>query len=213
MQRSFSQLVQLTRVVGWDRFVKTPCSTAWAKLLLRTWGAQVGSGFRARGRLRVHNSGVLSLGREVKINSGPVNYVGGDRRMALCVKRGGQLRIGDHCQMSNSTIYAVNSIVIHEHTFIGGGCDIYDHDFHPIEPNARQAHEPAPQGTVEIGPHAFIASHSIILKNVRIGEGAVIGAGSLVTRDVPAFEIWAGRPAKRIGSIAEVSSGNKVAQA
>ena len=53
-------------------------------------------------------------------------------------------------------------------------------------------------GPVEIGPRAFIGGHTIILKGVTIGEGAVIGAGTLVAKDVPPYEVWAGRPAKRI---------------
>ena len=45
----------------------------------------------------------------------------------------------------------------------------------------------------------MIAANSVITRGVHIGNGAVIGASSVVTHDVPAYEIWAGVPAKKIG--------------
>ena len=56
-------------------------------------------------------------------------------------------------------------------------------------------------GSIVIKKGAFIGSHSIILKNVTIGENSIIGAGSVVTRDIPANEIWAGNPVKFIKKI------------
>ncbi|MBN1163195.1 MAG: acyltransferase [Candidatus Krumholzibacteriota bacterium] len=50
------------------------------------------------------------------------------------------------------------------------------------------------KGTVEIGPDAFVGPGSIILPNVHIGEGAVVTAGSVVTRDVPAYTLVGGNP-------------------
>ncbi|MBQ3559436.1 MAG: hypothetical protein IJA07_08000 [Agathobacter sp.] len=52
---------------------------------------------------------------------------------------------------------------------------------------------------VEIGNDVWIAANACITRGVTIGDGAVIGAGSIVTHDVPAYEIWAGVPAKKIG--------------
>ena len=53
--------------------------------------------------------------------------------------------------------------------------------------------------TVKIGDFSWIGASSIILPGVTIGEGAVIGAGSVVTRNVPPFSIVAGNPASKIG--------------
>lgn len=54
-------------------------------------------------------------------------------------------------------------------------------------------------GPVKIGNRAWIGPNSIILRNVTIGEGAVIAAGSVVTHDVPPFELWGGIPARSLG--------------
>jgi len=53
-----------------------------------------------------------------------------------------------------------------------------------------------------IGAHAFIGARAIVLASVRlIGEGAMVGAGSVVTHDVPAHELWAGSPARPIRTL------------
>lgn len=54
-------------------------------------------------------------------------------------------------------------------------------------------------GPVHIGNHAWIGYRAVVLPGVCIGEGAVVGAGSVVTRDVPPFQIVAGNPARVIG--------------
>lgn len=57
------------------------------------------------------------------------------------------------------------------------------------------------KGEVIIGRGAFIGVNSIILPNITIGECAIIGAGSVVTKDIPPFQIYAGNPAKFIKKI------------
>lgn len=51
---------------------------------------------------------------------------------------------------------------------------------------------------VVIEDHCFIGTGAMILKGVHLGAGAVVGAGSVVTRDIPPGEIWAGNPARKI---------------
>ena len=52
----------------------------------------------------------------------------------------------------------------------------------------------AKKAKVTIGNNVFIGSHSTILKGVIIGDNAVVGACSLVSKDIPANEIWGGNP-------------------
>jgi acetyltransferase-like isoleucine patch superfamily enzyme len=168
-----------------------------ARYLLWRFGAHIGHGLNVCGRLRCYSKGVMVIGNDVRINSGPDrNFVGGDRRTNIWVGPGARLEIEDKAAISNTTIITRTSVCIRHSTFIGGGCDIYDNDFHQIHSEDRETCQGnigvAP---VTIGPRAFVGGHSIILKGVNIGEGAVIGAGSLVSKDVPPFQVWAGRPA------------------
>ena len=183
----------------WLRAVCTPVCSLLGRMKLLSWGAHVGGRLRVRGRLRVYSEGAIRIGDNVRINSGPANFVGADKRMALWGGRGGKLLIEDGCALSNSTIIAAESITIRSGVFLGGGCEVYDTDFHELDPAGRaKGGGEVKTGPVEIGAKAFIGGHSIILKNVTIGAGAIIGAGSVVACTVPAYEIWAGAPAKFI---------------
>lgn len=79
--------------------------------------------------------------------------------------------------------------------------DIHSEDFHAI------------CAPVEIGDHVFIGPRAIILPGVKIGRGAVIAAGAVVTKDVPDFAIAAGVPAKVIGERKNKSPGYKLGRA
>lgn len=65
------------------------------------------------------------------------------------------------------------------------------------------------KGQIMVGSDVWIGANCVILTNVNIGKGAVIGAGAVVTKDVPDFEIVGGVPAKRIGSRLTEPSVNK----
>jgi acetyltransferase-like isoleucine patch superfamily enzyme len=68
---------------------------------------------------------------------------------------------------------------------------------HPVDSWGVQA-EAAAGGAIHVHPKAWIGSRATILGGVTIGEGAVVGAGSVVTKSVPAHEFWAGNPARFI---------------
>ena len=114
----------------------------------------------------------------------------------------GAIEIHSGCKLSNSTLVSFSGIRVLPETFVGGGCDIYDTDFHPIQ--AKDRLNPliaAATSPITIGPRAFFGAHCIILKGVHIGEGALVAAGSVVTKSIPAYELWGGIPAKFIRRI------------
>ena len=74
--------------------------------------------------------------------------------------------------------------ITRQHTFFESDIPIYD-----------QAME---YGQIVIEDGAWLGTGAIVLPGVRIGKGAIVGAGSVVTKSVPAFEIWAGNPARKI---------------
>jgi len=98
--------------------------------------------------------------------------------------------IGDHCFLDGRAPLKIGS-----HTDIASQALIYnsEHDIH--DPDFRPIEEP-----VEIGDYVFIGARAIILPGVKIGRGAVVAAGAVVTKDVPPKTIVGGVPARKIGT-------------
>jgi acetyltransferase-like isoleucine patch superfamily enzyme len=162
------------------------------------------SGLRINGRICLHNKGGLRIGRQVVINSSlKKNPIGGDAKTFINVHKGAKLVIGDGVGISNSTIYCTREIIIADHVAIGGSCKIYDTDFHSIYYKDRCPDGDINSSTapVSIGKGCWLGAYVIILKGVKIGEYSVIGAGSVVAKDIPPNQIWAGNPAKFIKTI------------
>lgn len=82
-------------------------------------------------------------------------------------------------------------IIIEEGVRLTSGVKIVTHFYNPIEIRYDR-------GKVRICKGAYIGMNTLIVKPVTIGENAVVGAGSVVTKDIPAGEIWAGNPARFI---------------
>ena len=85
-------------------------------------------------------------------------------------------------------------IIIEEGVTLTTRCIIVTH-FVEIDNNEYRHYS---RGKVIIKKNAYIGANTVICKPVTIGEGAIIGASSVVTKDIPAFEIWAGNPARFI---------------
>jgi acetyltransferase-like isoleucine patch superfamily enzyme len=79
---------------------------------------------------------------------------------------------------------------------------IFDHDFHALDFEARRSPVNDQRGVkcrpITIGDDVLIGTNVTVLKGVHIGCRAIIGAGSVVTCDVPADEVWAGNPVRFI---------------
>ena len=105
--------------------------------------------------------------------------------------------------ISHSILCARENITIEDKVMLGGGVKIYDNDFHSIDFEQRfdKPDTHIGKAPVLIKYGAFVGAHSIILKGVTIGAKSVVGAGSVVTKDIPDGEVWAGNPAKKIKTL------------
>jgi acetyltransferase-like isoleucine patch superfamily enzyme len=97
--------------------------------------------------------------------------------------------------MSGCSITTINRIVIGNRVLIGSGALILDNDAHALLPTDRQNKKYPENAPVIIGDDVFIGSRAIVLKGVNVGNGAVIGAGAVVVKDVPPNSIVGGNPA------------------
>jgi acetyltransferase-like isoleucine patch superfamily enzyme len=127
---------------------------------------------------------------------------------------GGRITIGEYCYVGDqSYIWSAENITIGNRVLIAHNVNIFDNITHPLSASARHEHfkmiisAPLPkklklsEQPITIEDDAWIGCLSISLKGVTIGRGAVIGAGSVVTKDVPPYTIVAGNPAKVIREI------------
>lgn len=175
-------------------------------LLLRHSRALIGERFVVNGRLLIRGNGKIVIGDDVRINSGLFyNPIGGDNKMILFTKKGGRIILGNRVAISNSAIVSSLSVEIEDDVMIGGGVKIYDTDFHSLnfEERISKCDLNEKSDKVKIKKGAFLGAHTIVLKGVTVGEKSIVGAGSVVTRDIPDFEIWAGNPVKFIRKLEE----------
>jgi len=86
-----------------------------------------------------------------------------------------------------------DTLTIGNHTDIASDVLIYNDQHNIHDTNFGNVY-----GKVEIGDYVFIGPRSIILPGLKIGNGAVVAAGAVVTKDIPEYEIWGGIPAKKI---------------
>lgn len=111
------------------------------------------------------------------------------------------LTIGHHVGISGSSIAASERIEIGNYVLIGSGCLITDSDAHPVDPEERRAGGQVRTKPIVIEDDVFIGARTVVLKGVRIGGGSVIGAGSVVTHNIPSMVIAAGNPCRVIREI------------
>jgi acetyltransferase-like isoleucine patch superfamily enzyme len=109
------------------------------------------------------------------------------------------IQIGDDVGVSGCSITAAQRVAIGNRVLIGSGVLITDNDGHPIHPDGRRYGTEYASAPIEIGDDVFIGARAIILKGVHVGQGAIVGAGAVVTKDVPPYAIVAGNPARVVG--------------
>ena len=117
------------------------------------------------------------------------------------------LTIGPGSGLTGVTVVAEERVEIGERVFVGANTTIVDTNFHPLDPDVRRATPSAGQHRpVRIEDDVFIGMNALILKGVTIGQGAVVGAGSVVVRDVPAYAVVSGNPAVVVRQMEPVES-------
>lgn len=111
-----------------------------------------------------------------------------------------QLILEDYAEVSWNVSITVNSqVVIEEHARVSFNCRISDSDGHPRAADLRAANYPMSKRDirpVRIGRYSWIGNGTHIMKGVTIGEGAVIGANSVVIHDIPPYSLALGNPAE-----------------
>ena len=161
------------------------------KLLLRVRGALIGAGTHIP-KLLITWPHQVSLGRDCILQpdiffnyshywtSGP-SMLFGDR---VFIGRGCEFNIREKITVGNDCL-------------IASGCLFVDSD-HGTASDTSINTQPLQTAAIVLEPNVWLGARCVILKGVHIGKGAIVGAGSVVTKSIPAGEIWAGVPARRL---------------
>lgn len=106
------------------------------------------------------------------------------------------LRLGEHTFVGRGVEFDVmHGISVGRHTLIAPGCFITDH-VHGVAPESRIDEQPCRAEPVVIGSDVWLGARVVVLPGVRIGDGAVVGANSVVSADVAPMAVFAGAPAR-----------------
>ena len=148
-----------------------------------------------------------------------------------------QLSIGKSCLFEDDIFFKYSSywkpgpsIIVHDRVFIGRGCEFnitkqieigcnsmissgckfIDHD-HGIELSDKPMGALDPrEAAITLEEDVWLGVNVVVLKGVTIQQGAVVGAGAVVTKSIPAHEIWGGVPAKKIGERTSLAPQKRV---
>ena len=147
----------------------------------------------------------VKLGHEVKLSKFINLYgceVGDETKIGAFVEIQKNAKVGKRCKISSHT-FICEGVTIEDNVFIGHGVTFIN-DSYPRATTSGGGLQTEADWKVEqtvVKKGASIGSGATILSNVRIGENAIVGAGSVVTKDVPPNTIVVGNPAKFLRSI------------
>jgi UDP-2-acetamido-3-amino-2,3-dideoxy-glucuronate N-acetyltransferase len=154
----------------------------------------------------------VKLGKNVQIYNFVNLYgceIGDETRIGAFVEIQKNARVGNHCKISSHT-FVCEGVTIEDEVFVGHGV-MFINDTYPrataggqLQTESDWAVEP-----ILIKKGASIGSNATILAKVTIGEGSIIGAGSVVTKDVPAGVIVAGNPARVLRKVPDGTGKEK----
>jgi acetyltransferase-like isoleucine patch superfamily enzyme len=147
----------------------------------------------------------VKLGRDVRLSNFINLYgceIGDETKIGAFVEIQKNARVGRRCKISSHT-FVCEGVLIEDNVFIGHGVTFIN-DSYPRSTTAEGELQTEKDWHVEptvVRRGASIGSGSTILSKVTVGENAIVGAGSVVTRDVPPNVIVAGNPAKILRSL------------
>lgn len=118
-----------------------------------------------------------------------------------CVGGSGDVIIGQHCYVNPTCVlYSGNGIRLGDYVLLAPGVMIMptNHNFARRDIPIRHQGFSSSKGGIVIEDDVWLGANSVVLDGAHIGRGAIVAAGSVVTGNIPPYEIWGGVPAKRI---------------
>lgn len=139
---------------------------------------------------RGHNVGVQRLKRLARPNASA--FVSGRARVSADVALGDFAFVGPDCTIPPGVTIGAYSMLAAEVAIVGD-----DHDWRIVGTPMQFTGRPPQRGT-SIGADVWLGRRVVLMRGLNVGDGAIVAAGSVVTKDVPEGEVWAGVPAARL---------------
>jgi acetyltransferase-like isoleucine patch superfamily enzyme len=185
----------LRRLRGYQQKIIQPLHgrrIGWSTTLLLERGASVrlgpGSMIGGHGSVYVERGGAIELGGHTSIMHGPEIVIGPDARLSI----GSSVYVGAYCNLRCAA-----RITIGDGVRLAQFVSLVDSNYEFKRRDT--AIGGSVPGFIAIGAGAWLGAQVVVLPNVTIGEGAVVGAASVVTRDVAPYAIVVGNPARVVG--------------
>lgn len=172
--------------------------------LFNAKGVEYGKNLQVYSRLSVIGGGKIKIGDNFVFTSGDaINPISSNVQGAIFTDNpSAKITIGNNVGMSSTRMWIHDSLTIGDNVKIGGGVLLIDTDCHPMDYKVRRkSNEGTKSAPIVIEDDVWIGAQAIVMKGVTIGARAIIGAGSVVTKDIPADCVAAGNPCKVIRKI------------
>lgn len=185
-------------------YLKIICYRWYNSLSFRNKGVQFGRNLKVYNKMYIQiKNGEMSIGDNFTLTSGDcINPLCRNVRACIFISHGGKVKIGNNVGMSSPCIWIHENLSIGNNVKIGGNCIIMDNDVHQINYKERRSNiGKVNSAPIVIEDDVWLGANVMVLKGVTIGARSIIGAGSVVTKSIPADCIAAGNPARVIKSL------------
>lgn len=187
-------LYKLTRI--FYRKLDIVFSSFFMQIFIKNSNVHAGRGVKFVGKTTILSAtgSCMSIGSNCEfLSRSTANLIGINRPCILTtMNKNAKLIIGNKCGFSGTVIGCFKEITLGNNVRCGANTTITDGDWHLDDPRSGELR------AVHIGDNVWLGINVTVLKGVTIGENTVIGAGSIVTKDIPANVVAAGNPCKVI---------------
>jgi len=180
------------------------------RFLFRLKGVTFGKNMCILGKINVVGSGKITIGDNFMMTNGhAINPISSNMQGVFYTESGGVISVGDNVGMSSTRMWIRNRLNIGNNVNIGAYVLLIDTDSHQMDYRMRrrdasshfskeELQDNINSAPITIEDDVWIGAHSIVLKGVTIGARSIIGAGSVVTKSIPADYVAAGNPCRVI---------------
>jgi acetyltransferase-like isoleucine patch superfamily enzyme len=172
---------------------KISVSKAIRKMFWKHLGLRIGQGTYIGKSTKVTWPHQLKLGDNCRLEHNIYFHYDG------IYSNGPSICIGNNVFIGNNTEFNItDKITIGDHCLIGAGSRFIDHN-HGIAKEHLMRGQKAPKQEIILEEDVWLGCNVVILMGIKIDKGAIVAAGAIVNKNIPAYEIWGGVPAKKIG--------------